>query len=66
MTRRPQAKPPQDLVMLTARVPRDLATQIKIAAARQAGDEKTPCTVQDIVADAVRDWLKAHGYARKR
>ncbi|MCH7987538.1 MAG: hypothetical protein IID46_00145 [Planctomycetes bacterium] len=65
MARRPKT-PPQDLVMLTARVPRELATQIKIVAATRYGAETPPCTVQDIVAEAVRDWLKAHGHGRKR
>ena len=65
MARKPKAQP-RDLVMFTARVPRELATRVKIAAATRAGAESPPCTVQDIVTVAIQDWLKANGHGRKR
>ncbi len=66
MARKPQSQPPQELVMITARIPRDLAGTLKIVAIEREVERVEPSTVQGIVADAVRDWLKAHGYTRKR
>jgi hypothetical protein len=56
------AGPEQELVQLGVRIPRSLHFALKSAALHQERDGKTPQTQAEIVAEAIRQWLRSNGY----
>ena len=48
-------------VSMTFRLPAELPTALLRAAMERKLRGEPPCTQQDIVAEAVRDWLERHG-----
>ena len=46
---------------MTFRLPAELPTALLRAAMERKLRGEEPCTQQDIVAEAVRDWLERHG-----
>ena len=65
-TTRPKSKPDLDehvfLQNVTTRLRRETNELLTEAALRQRLKKETPATRQDIVEDALQDWLHKHGY----
>ena len=60
--RTPPGRPRPDLVMLGARIPRELMNHLKLVAAKRAIDHTPPASIAAITEDALRLWLRQHRY----
>jgi hypothetical protein len=49
-------------VQIGVRIPRSLHFALKAAALKQERDGKEPSTQADIIAEAIRQWIKSNDY----
>jgi hypothetical protein len=61
MKKPPTTAGPPVLVSQTYRLPADLVKELTKAAVYRKLDRTAPWSQQDIVAEAIRDWLEKHG-----
>jgi len=50
------------LVAVTVRVPHDVPHRLLLASVDRRLKRQRPCTQQEIVAEALEQWLRTHGY----
>jgi hypothetical protein len=59
------AKAPPELVQISARVPRDLANALKLAATTREISGRHPYTQAAMIETALRAWLQREGHLPK-
>jgi hypothetical protein len=60
-----KSPPPPDLVQISARVPRELANALKLAATTREISGRQPHTQAGMIETALRAWLQREGHLPK-
>ena len=60
---KPEPDPAPQIVSMTVRVPAELPNALLRVAVERKLQRQKPCTQQEMVACAIRDWLRRNGYS---